>query len=159
MGAVLLTCIPFVGYILNYFIFSDMVKSQEGYMQQRGILKERFPKRILNVWLIASLLLLLIVFVDPNQLGFLTVVSPAVQADGNHFVEFLEKTLVVVIPILYIMSFSAYVKQEREIFRIHTEELFNKHVDEVIREREIERVAKMIRESQGLEPIQTNQEK
>lgn len=70
MGAVLLTCIPFVGYILNYFIFSDMVKSQEGYMQQRGILKERFPKRILNAWLIASLLLLLIVFVDPNQLGF-----------------------------------------------------------------------------------------
>ena len=136
-----------------------MVKSQEGYMQQRGILKERFPKRILNAWLIASLLLLLIVFVDPNQLGFLTVVSPAVQVDGNKFIEFLEKTLVVVIPILYIMSFSAYAKQEREIFRIHTEELFNKHVDEVIREREIERVAKMIRESQGLEPTQTNQEK
>ena len=158
MGAVLLTCIPFVGYILNYFIFSDMVKSQEGYMQQRGILKERFPKRILNAWLIASLLLLLIVFVDPNQLGFLTVVSPAVQADGNHFVEFLEKTLVVVIPILYIMSFSAYVKQERELFRIHTEELFNKHVDEVIREREIMRAAEMLRKSQGSESSQTPQE-
>lgn len=149
MGAVLLTCIPFIGYFLNYFIFSDMVKSQEKYMQQKGILKERFPKRILNAWLIASLLLLLIVFVDPNQLGFLTVVSPAVQVDGNKFIEFLEKTLVVVIPILYIMSFSAYAKQEREIFRIHTEELFNKHVDEVIREREIERVAKMIRESEN----------
>jgi hypothetical protein len=158
MGAVLLTCIPFVGYFLNYFIFCDMVKSQEGYMQQRGILKERFPKRILNAWLIASLLLLLIVFVDPNQLGFLTVVSPAVQVDGNKFIEFLEKTLVVVIPILYIMSFSAYAKQEREIFRIHTEELFNKHVDEVIREREIMRAAEMLRKSQGSESSQTPQE-
>ena len=79
--------------------------------------------------------------------------------DGNNAITFLEKTLIVIISILYIMSFSAYVKQERELFRVHTEELFNKHVDEVIREREIERVAKMIRESQGLEPTQTNQEK
>ena len=47
------------------------------------------------------------------------------------------------------MSFSAYVKQERELFRVHTEELFNKHVDEVIREREIMRAAEMIRESEN----------
>lgn len=157
MGAVLLTCIPFVGYILNYFIFSDMVKSQEGYMQQRGILKERFPKRILNAWFIASLLLLLFVFVDPNQLGFLTVVSTTVQVDGNQFIEFLKKTLVVVIPILYIMSFSAYVKQEREIFRIHTEELFNKRVEEAIRERDIERAAEMLRKSENKENSETRQ--
>ena len=149
MGAVLLTCIPFIGYFLNYFIFSDMVKSQERYMDQRGILKERFPKKFLNAWFVASLLLVVIVFFDPSQLGFLTVVSTTFDIDGKHVFEFLEKTLIVVIPILYIMSFSAYVKQERELFRVHTEELFNKHVDEVIREREIERIAKMIRESEN----------
>ena len=148
MGAVLLTCIPFFGYFLNYFIFSDMVNRQERYMEQHGILKKRFPKRILNAWFIASLLLLLFVFVDPNQLGFLTVFSTTVQVDGNQFIEFLEETLVVVIPILYIMSFSAYAKQEREIFRIHTEELFNKRVEEVIRERDIERAADQLRDKQ-----------
>lgn len=148
MGAVLLTCIPFFGYFLNYFIFSDMVNRQERYMEQHGILKKRFPKRILNAWFIASLLLLLFVFVDPNQLGFLTVFSTTVQVDGNQFIEFLEETLVVVIPILYIMSFSAYVKQERELFRIHTEELFNKRVEEAIRERDIERAADQLRDKQ-----------
>jgi hypothetical protein len=56
------------------------------------------------------------------------------------------------------MSFSAYAKQEREIFRIHTEELFNKHVDEVIREREIMRAAEMLRKSQGMENSQTLQD-
>jgi len=159
MGAVLLTCIPYFGYFLNYFIFRDMVKSQEKYMEQHGILKKRFPKKILNAWFIASLVLLILVFEEPNPHGFMTIFYMTLGFDGNNAITFLEKTLIVIISILYIMSFSAYVKQEREIYRIHTEELFNKHVDEVIREREIERVAKMIRESQGLEPTQTNQEK
>ncbi len=117
-------------------------------MQQRGILKERFPKRILNAWMIASLLLLVLVFMDPNQLGFLTVVFTTFDIDRGVVFEFLEKTLILVIPILYIMSFSAYAKQEREIFRIHTEELFNKHVEEIIREREIIRAAEKLREKQ-----------
>ena len=149
MGAVLLTCIPFVGYFLNYFIFSDMVRVQENYMQQHGMLKERFPKRMLNAWFIASLLLMVIVYVDPSQLGFLTVVSTTFDFDGKHAFEFLEKTLIVIIPILYIMSFSAFTKQESELFRIHTEELFNKHVDDVIRERKIMRAADMLRESEN----------
>lgn len=154
-GAVLLTCIPFIGYFLNYLIFRDLAKNQERYMRQRGILKERFPRRILDAWIIASLLLLIIVFVDPQHLGFLTVIFTTFDYNGNNAVEFLEKTLIVVIPILYIMSFSAYVKQERELFRIHTEELFRRHVDEVIREREIERAADMLRKNQNEENSQT----
>jgi hypothetical protein len=158
VGAVLLTCIPFFGYFLNYFIISDMVKSQERYMEQRGILKERFPKRILNVWFIASLALLILVVVDPKQFGFLTVVFTTFELDKNQVFEFLETTLIVIIPILYVMSFSAYAKQESKLFRIHTEELFNKRVDEVIREREIMRAAEMLRKSQGSESCQTPQD-
>ena len=135
-----------------------MVNRQERYMEQRGILKKRFPKRILNAWIIASLALSIFVFIDPSELGFLTIVSTTVQDDGNQFIEFLEKTLIVIIPILYIKSFSAYIEQERELFRIHTEELFNKRVDEVVREREILRAAEMLRKSKGLESSQTNQE-
>lgn len=151
MVAVLLTCIPFVGYFLNYLIFKDMAKSQERYMQQKGILKERFPQRILNAWIIASLVLLVLVFVDPNQLGFLTFVSMTFDVDGKHAYEFLEKTLIVIIPILYIMSFSAYIKQERELFQFHTEALFQKRVDEAIRERDIQRAVDMLRESENKE--------
>ena len=156
MGAVLLTCIPFAGYFLNYFIFSDMVRVQESYMQQHGMLKERFPKRMLNAWFVASLLLLVIVFVDPSQLGFLTVVSTTFDFDGKHAFEFLEKTLIVIIPILYIMSFSAFTKQESELFRAHSEELYLKRVvNDAIRERNIERAADMLRESQDSENSQT----
>jgi len=149
MGAVLLTCIPFVGYFLHYLIFMDMVKSQEKYMQQKGILKERFPKRILNAWIIVSLVLVAIILARPDQSGIFTILFMTFEFNGSDVVQFLEKTLVVIIPILYIISFSAYIKQERELFRVHTEELFNKHVDEVIREREIMRAAEMIRESEN----------
>ena len=158
MGAVLLTCIPFVGYFLHYLIFSDMVKSQEKYMQQKGILKERFPKRILNAWIIVSLVLIAIILARPDETGIFTALFMTFEFNGSDAIEFLEKTLIAAIPILYIMSFSAYIKQERELFRIHTEELFNKHVDEVIREREIMRAAEMLRKSQETENPQAPQD-
>ena len=153
MGAVLLTCIPFVGYFLNYLIFRDMAKSQEKYMQQNRILKERFPIKFLNAWIIASLFLLVIVFVAPSQLGFLTVFSTALDQDW--FIKILEKILIVVIAILYIKSFSAYIKQERELFQFHTEALFQKRVDEAIRERDIQRAVDMLRKSQNKENSQS----
>ena len=149
MGAVVLTCIPFVGYFLNYLIFRDMAKSQEKCMQQNQILKERFPIKFLNAWIIASLLLLVIVIVAPSQLGFLTVVSTMLDVDW--VLKILEKILVIVICVLYIKSFSAYIKQERELFLFHTETLFQKRVDEAIRERDIERAIAQLRESENKE--------
>ena len=155
MGAVLLTCIPFVGCFLNYFIFSDLVKSQERCMRQRGILKNRFPKRILNAWVLAMLLLLIIVFVYPQQPESLMVGFATQNFSGVNVIELLEKTLIVIIPILYIMSFSAYAKQERELFQFHTEALFQKRVDEAIRERDIMRAAEMLRKNQNKENSQS----
>ena len=127
-------------------------------MQQKGILKERFPKRILNAWIIVSLVLIAIILARPDETGIFTALFMTFEFNGSDAIEFLEKTLIAAIPILYIMSFSAYVKQERELFRIHTEELFNKHVDEVIREREIMRAAEMLRQSQETENPQAPQD-
>lgn len=158
MGAVLLTCIPYFGYFLNYFIFRDMVKSQEKYMEQHGILKKRFPKKILNAWIIVSLVLIAIILARPDETGIFTALFMTFEFNGSDAIEFLEKTLIVVIPILYIISFSAFTKQESELFRIHTEELFNKHVDDVIREREIMRAAEMLRKSQETENPQAPQD-
>ena len=98
---------------------------------------------------------MVIVYVDPSQLGFLSFMSMKFDVDGKHVFEFLEKTLIVIIPILYIMSFSAFSKQESELFRAHSEELYLKRVvDEAIRERNIERAANQLRESQSLEKSQ-----
>ena len=155
MGAVLLTCIPFVGLFLNYFIFSDLVKSLERCMQQRGILKNHFPKRILNAWFLAMLLLMVVVFVYPHQPGPMVVGFAPQDFSGVNVIELLEKTLIVIIPILYIMSFSAYAKQERELFQFHTEALFQKRVDEAIRERDIMRAAEMLRKNQNKENSQS----
>ena len=118
-------------------------------MQQNQILKERFPIKFLNAWIIASLLLLVIVIVAPSQLGFLTVVSTMLDVDW--VLKILEKILVIVICVLYIKSFSAYIKQERELFLFHTETLFQKRVDEAIRERDIERAIAQLRESENKE--------
>jgi hypothetical protein len=56
---------------------------------------------------------------------------------------------------LYIKFFTFYIAQERELFKYHTETLFQKRVDEAIRERDIERAAEMLRKSQNKEPPQT----
>ena len=48
------------------------------------------------------------------------------------------------------MIFSVFTKQESELFRAHSEELYLKRVvDEAIRERNIKRTADMLRESEN----------
>ena len=54
MGAVLLTCIPLVGFVLHFWIFNDMVARQQDCMHERGILKDRFPKKFLIGWVLAE---------------------------------------------------------------------------------------------------------
>ena len=47
IGAIVLTLIPVIGFVLHFWIFNDMVVCQEKCMEERGILKGRFPKKLL----------------------------------------------------------------------------------------------------------------
>lgn len=136
MGAVILTCIPFVGFFLHFWIFNDMVVRQQDCMQERGILKDSFPKKFLIGWVLTSagcLALMLMGFSNPT----------AEEIRG------LSENILTVVGIgLYIKCFTFYIAHERELFNVHTETLFRKRVDEIIREREIERAADQLRDKE-----------
>lgn len=143
MGAVLLTCIPFAGLILHFWIFHDMVERQQDCMQERGILKVQFPKKILVTWILVTVICMVMMF-----FGFSNYANTYIR-------EIIENILTVVSVGLYIKCFTFYIAQERELFHFHTETLFRKRVDEAIRERDIQRAAEMLRESENKETPQT----
>ncbi|WP_290762525.1 hypothetical protein [Fibrobacter sp. UBA4297] len=133
MGAVLLSCIPFVGFLLHFWIFNDIVDRQHDCMHERGILKENFPKKFLVAWILVSVGCFAVMFVDGK---------------GSFIKDLIENILTVVSLGLYIKCFSIYIARERELFQFHTETLFRKRVDEAIRERDIARAADQLRDKQ-----------
>jgi hypothetical protein len=113
-----------------------MVARQQDCMHERGILKDRFPKKFLIGWVLASVGCLALMFI-----GFS---SPT----GQEIRGLTENILTVVSVGLYIKCFMFYIAQERELYNVHTETLFRKRVDEIIREREIERAADQLRDKE-----------
>ena len=138
-GAIILTLIPIIGFVLHFWIFNDMAGCQEKCMEERGLLKNRFPKKLLIAWFFATLAVVVLMF----QHSEMTVVNV------------IENLFFVTSIGLYIKFFTFYIAQERELFQYHTETLFQKRVDEAIRERDIERAAEMLRKSQNEENSQS----
>lgn len=132
IGAIILTLIPVIGFVLHFWIFNDMVVCQEKCMEERGILKGRFPKKLLVAWFFATLAVVVLMF-KHSDMTALNVIQ------NLFFVTSIG---------LYIKFLTFYIAQERELFQYHTETLFRKRVDEAIRERDIQRAADMLREKE-----------
>ena len=135
VGAIVLTLIPIIGFVFHFWIFNDMAGCQEKCMEERGLLKERFPRKFLVAWFLATLVFLVFGFMCSNS---------AVEnvIDNLFFVASIG---------LYIKFLTFYVARERELFQYHTETLFQKRVDEAIRERDIERAVAQLRENKNKE--------
>lgn len=132
IGAIVLTLIPVIGFVLHFWIFNDMVGCQEKCMEERGILKGRFPKKLLVAWFFTTLAVVVLMF-KHSDMTVLNVIQ------NLFFVTSIG---------LYIKFLTFYIAQERELFQYHTETLFRKRVDEAIRERDIQRAADMLREKE-----------
>jgi len=129
IGSIILTCIPLIGFIFHFWIFNDMAERQQMCMQQRGILKERFPKNFLIAWFFATLVF----------------VALALKNADNAIMQFIENMIFVASVGFYIRFFMVYIKQERKLFRAHSEDLFRRRVDEILRERESIHAANQLR--------------
>lgn len=142
IGAIILTLIPIIGFVFHFWIFNNMVENQQKCMEERGILKECFPKKLLVAWFFATLAVVVLMF-KHSDITVLNVI------ENLFFVTSIG---------LYIKFLTFYIAQERELFQFHTETLFRKRVDEAIRERDIQRAADMIRKSENVESSRVNQE-
>lgn len=135
VGAIILTLIPIIGFVLHFWIFNDMAGCQEKCMEERGLLKDRFPKKLLIAWFFATLAVVVIMF----------------QRSEMMVVNVIENLFFVTSIGLYIKFFAFYIARERELFQFHTETLFQKRVDEAIRERDIKRAVAQLRENENKE--------
>lgn len=123
-GAVICSIIPWVGQVLDYFILKDMRRAMEGVLQERGMNFAPIPMRFLNAWLIFTIASGILSFCGGSMT--LTIVS---------------SLFALVAYICAIKVVEMYVSQETVLLQNYQGEELRKKVDEVLREREIEKAA------------------
>lgn len=123
-----LTFVPVVGAILDYLIFKDLLDSHEKVLSAKGVEFAPVPRRLLKTVLVMYLLCTISWFL-PSLGGSVFILSTAV---GIACVVFVIKLV------------GGVMAYEKQLFEFDQEEVLRKKVDEVLREREIEKAAAAI---------------
>ncbi len=121
--AVLLGVVPYIA-VLHFFVFRDLVAKQQGELVRRGIGFTLVPQNLVNGWALLCLV---------GIVAALTSESVAVLTFGAicGFASY----------IAYMKAFAIYIEGEHRLFEAYKDEEFRKKVDQVLREREIEKAA------------------
>lgn len=129
-GAVICCCLPYVGTLLHFFVFRNLVRRMEAALaaHRKGDSSTYAPAVPMNLvvgYFVCGLLGGVTYFVSDTPLFacYLFWISSA---------------------ICYIKALSAYMGQERELAEIYKDEELRAKVDEVLREREIEKAAREV---------------
>jgi len=137
--AVILSGLPYVGTVIHYFIFKNLVKQLEDYLASRQQTSHNsvaeilgrakpVPMNMVNGFLVASVLSVLTSFVCNDIVsGVLTIVFGIAAY------------------IFYLKSLSSIVIEEKILFDAYNEEQIQSKVDRILREREIEKAAAEVR--------------
>lgn len=129
--AVICTCIPFLGPIIHFFIFRDLVEQQRIVMEKFGILKETISRRFQVAWIAFGICSIAFTFLADYSSIF----------SACSFACFLAAT------IAYLRCFEIFIKQEAALFRFNQEDEFQKKVNAAIREREILKAASQVEQA------------
>jgi len=132
-GAVICSFIPYVGLIVHYFIFKNLVKATEEFLDSHRNSPSRTAAEILlqvhpvdrnfvNGFVIMAVLGGTIGFIrDTSISGILTVVFSLASI------------------LCYMKSFAAFIKEEQAMYEIYQDDNLRAKVDQVLWERELER--------------------
>ena len=133
-GAVLCCFLPYLGTLLHFFVFRDIIRHTESELSKRrtgdpSTYAPAVPMNLVIAFFVCGILGSVISFIGENRIVFL--VSFVIGFAGA---------------VCYLKALGIYIKEEAELYGIYKDcELRNK-VDEVLREREIEKAASEIRE-------------
>lgn len=122
--AIICSCLPWIGQLFHYFVLKDMVNVQQGILQSRGLRFVEVPAKMMDGWLAMMIAAAVISFWGESHASTLFIA-----------------VLSLVAFICYIKVFEAYIGQELVLWKFFQEEELRKKVDEVLREREIEKAA------------------
>lgn len=126
-AATILCLIPFVGQIVHYFVFKSLIKRTQAELDSRNGDCPTVPMNFLNIWI------------------GLTIVSTIMGSiEEMKIVVGTGAVLGVAALVLYIKVFTAYIAQEECLFKLHEEQVLRQKVDQVLREREIEKAASQV---------------
>lgn len=125
-----LCCIPFVGQIFHYFVLRYLAKGVRNELDSRNVQYVPVSKTLMNFYLGFT--------VAATGLASL-VATPEIKAIGDVF-GFVGLAF-------YIRVFSAYIELEKILFKVRDEEILRQKVDQVLREREIEKAASQVQEA------------
>ena len=135
-GAVLCCFIPYIGMLLHFFVFRDIVRHTESELAFRsGDDSARIPRVPMN---------LVIAYLGCG------IFSMAVSFIGDSRIIFVFSFIIGLVgAICYLKALSVFIKEESELYRLYKDHELRKKVDEVLREREIEKAASEVEGSQG----------
>lgn len=127
--ALILSMLPYVGFILHFFVIRNLIRhtEEELALRRRGDASTYAPAVPMN---------LLYVYVAGMLLSFIfSIVSQTMPS------LFISIVLTMGAAISYMKVLSIFVKEEHELFEITKDDELRKKVDQVLREREIEKAA------------------
>lgn len=125
--ATVLCCIPFVGQIIHYFVLRNLVKGVQTELDSRNVQYAPVSLTMMNLYLV-----------------FTVVAALLASFSGVSEIVFAGQVLGFVALALYIRVFAIYAEQEKLLFKAHEEEVLRQKVDQVLREREIEKAASQV---------------
>jgi len=131
-GAVICCSLPYVGTLLHFFVFRNLVRRMEVALAERrkgdsSTYAPAVPMNLVIGYFVCSLLGGVAYFVSGTPLLALSCYL-----------------LWIASAVCYIKALSAYMRQERELAEIYKDEELRAKVDEVLREREIEKAAREV---------------
>lgn len=126
-ASTLLCFVPFVGQIIHYFIFRNLIKRIQAELDSRNGVCPAVPMNFLNFYLGLIVVSTIMGFMEHFKM---------VMGTGA--------VLSIVALVFYIKVFAAYIAQEECLFKLHEEMILRQKVDQVLREREIEKAASQV---------------
>lgn len=131
-GAVICSSIPYIGFLIHYFIFKDLVKQTESALESRRQSSSKTVAEILSK-------------VSPvdnnfvNGFAIMTVLAAAIGFIRDTSISgFLAVAFSVASLLCYMKSFAAFIKEEQALFDIYQEEKLMAKVDQVLWQRKLE---------------------
>lgn len=134
-GSVILSFIPYIGLPLHYFIFRDIVAKTEKILEKRGLLRtdskpeKGVPMAFVHAFALFSVLTSLFIYIQ-KDVGMVWGCLLGLAALA-----------------CYIRVLTVFVREEHILFDLHQEDILRAKVDQVLREREIERAASEIQQA------------
>ncbi len=130
-GAVILSWIPYVNAVMHYLVFRDIVQRQESYLLSRGVAFKPVPVKFVKAWFVG-----------------LVVADLASFASGSVFVASLLAVATLISFVFYIKTFSQYIAGEESVYASWQDSVVQRKVDQVLREREIEKAVAEIQKAE-----------